>query len=153
MFMDITLYINNSEPNKIHKSLSGGHTLSCVLKQPTSVLNPVIIITDTIDVIDYNYAYIESFSRYYYITDIKSVKNTLWEISLQSDPLMSFAGEISHCGAIIEKSSEIDDKASPYIKTEANVVLSKRKTDIVPFPSGFDDDGKFILITAGGFAT
>lgn len=151
--MDITLYINNSEPNKIHKSLSGGHTLSCVLKQPTSVLNPVILITDTDDVIDYNYGYIETFSRYYYITDIKSIKYNLWEVSLQSDPLMSFANEISHCGAIIEKSSEVNDKSSPYIKTESNIVLSKRKTDILTFSSGFDTDGKFILITAGGFAT
>ena len=150
--MDISFYISNDEPNKIHKRLSGGVVLSGTLKEGSSIVNPVILIQSSVDIVDYNYAHISSFSRYYYIIDFKSVRNNLWEVTMKSDPLMSFANELQHCAVILEKSSEVDSKASPYIKTEANVILSKRLTDIVPFEQGFNEDGEFILITAGGFA-
>lgn len=148
--MDIVLYICNSEPNKIHKSLSGGETLDGVLRNNTSIVNPVIAVEFDGDIVDYNYVYIEAFSRYYYVSNITSIRNNIWELSLKVDVLMSFKNELSHCSAILEKSSEINSKSSPYIKTVSNVVLSKRKTDIISFSSGFNSDGEFILITAGG---
>lgn len=39
---------------------------------------------------DCNYAYIPKFNRYYFITDVVSVRANLWEVSMRCDVLMSY---------------------------------------------------------------
>lgn len=151
--MDITLYNMDSEPLKLEKHLSNGDDFEGVLREGTSITNPVIRFVGTSDLTEYNYAHIPSFGRYYYITDCVSVRDGLWDISMKCDVLMSFADSIKQSSAVIDRSSNEMPVGSPYLENDGNVVLVKRKTDIIEFSSGFDTDGEFILITAGGFAT
>lgn len=151
--MDIVLYSYSGLPNKIHKSLSDGTTLTGAMRNPSSVVNPVITVNVISDIVEYNYAYISEFGRYYFVSDIVFVRKDICVLHLKCDVLMSFANQLDHSTVIIDKSSELPYVGTPYIKTENDVVLCKRKTDIIPFESGFNDDGEFILITAGGFAT
>lgn len=145
---DIILYTNTSPRNYLNKALTTLSTISGVLKDETSIVNPTIIIEYQGIPEEANYLYIAEFGRYYYIEDITSVRNGLIEITCASDPLMSFNTAIKNCSGIIRRAQSashynmlLDDGsfrtyANPYIRT-------------VEFPNGFTH-ATFLLAVAGG---
>ena len=145
--MNLRLCINNSEKNKINKDLTAGVTLSGTLRNESNVVNPSIVINIENPTI-YNYAYIEDFKRYYFITDYISLRTGIWQINLKSDVLMSFKDSILASTALIN-STETTGKNN-YLSGEQWITNVKNTTNIVNFPNGLLDTGEFILITAGG---
>lgn len=145
--MTITLYNNSSEPNKISKHLTPVSTaLSGSLRNESEMVNPVVLIEGNISSLqNANYARIESFGRYYYITEMKSVRNNIVELHLHTDVLMSF--NISAVSGVVVEAENI---GSDYLQGRQFVRLVKSKTDILPFSGGLLDSGEYILITAGG---
>ena len=145
--MNLRLCVNNSEKNKINKSLTAGVTLSGTLRNESNVVNPSIIINIDNPTI-YNYAYIEDFKRYYFITDYISLRTGIWQINLKSDVLMSFKDSILNSRALIQNTQLVGK--SDYLNGSNWVAEVKDKTEIKTFPNGLLDTGEFILITAGG---
>lgn len=144
--MDIVLFNNTSEKNKIGKNLSTVNTLSGYLKESTSITHPVILI-EYASPVGFNYVYIQEFSRYYYVIDATVVRQNLIRLSLAVDVLESFKTQILAQPAIVDKNEVRIEK---YLPDENLITLVKTKTDIVNFPSGLLDTGEYILITAGG---
>lgn len=144
--MEIVLYQNTSEKNKINKSLIEVETLTGTLRESTNLINPVIRI-EYDDPTAFNYCYIREFGRYYFVDNIEIMRTNLLSLSLSVDVLESFKSEILSQKAIIEKSTNIN---SDYLPDENLKTLVKTKTDIINFSNGFLDSGEFILITAGG---
>lgn len=147
MSFDITLYTNNSEPEKIGKDLTELETYSGVLREGTSILNPVFLIEgDITDFIECNYLYVETFGRYYFITNIESVRNNLFQISARVDVLETYKDQIKANEALIFRQENawnlyLNDGS---FKTFQNpMVLTKA------FPSGFTSMS-YILAVAGG---
>ena len=144
--MQIKFYKNSSEKNKIGKSLSSGLTLSGNLRDECSITSPSILVEST-SLVDYNYCYIPKFKRYYFISDIVSVRNNLWRVSLKCDVLESFKSDILNSSCIVKKqqnqsySNNIDDGS--YINRVDNFI------EIANYQNGFNADGEFILLTAG----
>lgn len=145
--MNLRLCVNNSEKNKIGKNLTAGVTLSGTLRNESNVVNPSIVINIENPTI-YNYAYIEDFKRYYFITDYISLRTGIWQINLKSDVLMSFKDSILASSVLIN-STETTGKNN-YLSCSNWVAKVKDKTEIKTFPNGLLDTGEFILITAGG---
>lgn len=145
--MNLRLCVNNSEKNKINKSLTAGVTLSGTLRNESNVVTPSIIINIENPTI-YNYAYIEDFGRYYFITDYISLRTGIWQINLKSDVLMSFKDSILASPVLISN-SETTGKNN-YLSGSNWVSNCKAKTDILTFSQGLLNDGQYILITAGG---
>ncbi len=146
--MNITFYHNKSLNNKLNKELEIGLELTGTLRSECDIVNPVILIESTSDIIGYNYIFIEEFNRYYFIKQIVSVRNNLWRVSAHVDVLMSFKTQLLEQEVILED-SEITG-GSNYIPRDIWQTLVKTKTDIITFPSGLSENGEFILITAGG---
>lgn len=147
--MVITLYKNNSERNCVTKTLSNPRTLNGTLRQETSIKTPIITIAGDENTPFFNYAYIEDFARYYFITDIKSIRNGVWEISFLCDVLMSFKNDILNAHAIIDQTQEYD--IYNYLSSDTFTASVKDKTDIINFSgSSLLSSGEYILITAGG---
>ena len=74
------------------------------LRERSSVVNPTITIEyPEGSTPSFNYVYIPSFERYYYVTEIVFINNNLWSISLSVDVLMSFASDIILMYAEIER--------------------------------------------------
>lgn len=146
---DVQLLVNLSERQRINKSINAGPTLSGVLRDTSSVIDPVITV-EYPDVSIYNYAYIPLFwGRYYYILNVTSVRNGLWELTMHTDPLMSYRTQLMGVQCIIDASTTTG--ADEYQHGDRQwVAKAKELTDIITFPGGLDDDGEFILITAGG---
>ena len=145
--MNLRLCVNNSEKNKMNKDLTAGVTLSGTLRNESNVVNPSIVINIENPTI-YNYAYIEDFKRYYFITDYISLRTGIWQINLKSDVLMSFKDSILASSVLIN-SSETTGKNN-YLSGSNWVSNCKSKTDILTFSHGLLNEGQYILITAGG---
>lgn len=148
MAFTISLFKTASENNRVVKVLTDEKQLSGELRNQTSVLNPSIRIESADNISTYNYAYISEFGRYYYITDIVSVRTNCWVVSLRCDVLMSYKDEIQSLNVILNNTQETG--LSNYLSSPNWVNLVKTKTDIKAFPSGLSEQGEFILITAGG---
>ena len=145
--MNITLCNTGSEPNKINKTLSAGYSMTGTLREETNVVTPDILI-EIDNPTGYNYAYIPDFGRYYFIREMRSIRNGLWRISLKVDVLMSFRSSILSVPVILSDTESVGQEF--YQAGDAWKTKVKEKTDIIPFSSGLSENGHFILITAGG---
>lgn len=100
----INLYRNSASPDRVDKSeyLQSVTTLNGVLRDETSITDLTVTIQyDSVP--NFNYAYIPSFSRYYYITDIRSIRYNLWEIDLNVDVLMTYKEGLYKCIGFIDR--------------------------------------------------
>ena len=83
-------------------------SIDCLLKAPTSVLNPAIEIKYS-GYPDFNYAQISAFGRYYFVSDIVSENNNIWLISLEVDPMASWKSDIGGASEyILRAASDYD---------------------------------------------
>ena len=110
--MVINLYAFSKKKNSTAQPTGTGTTLSSVqLKDETSLINPIIIINPATTGMPnpfvpgyFNYAYIPSFSRYYFISDTRWI-NGLWEMSLTVDVLASYRTGIGTLSEYVLRSS------------------------------------------------
>ena len=134
MSFSIVFMYNNEPMNKISKTPETKFTLEGVLKEESSIVDPVIMIQHD-NPIDANYAYIAEFNRYYYIRDITSVKNGMWRITMHTDVLKTFSEGILNSPCIVAKSSSrfnlyLND--SDYKCLQDDIIMTKS------FTSGFN---------------
>lgn len=97
-------------------TLSDGVAFTMQLKDETSVLNPVLTVNKlnsqgqqqqpTV----YNYAYIPSFMRYYFINDWRYI-NGVWECYCRVDVLASYKLDIAGISAYVLRSASASDGA------------------------------------------
>jgi hypothetical protein len=145
--MDIIFYNNNSENNRLIKTITQISTGAGVLREPCNLTDPSVL-TAIDDVSNINYAYIADFGRYYFIRKITVDRENLYRIDMHVDVLMSNKTALLDCKGVINSSTEIN--ANRYLNSDTWVRTEKDTTTIMRFPSGLSTDGNFILITAGG---
>ena len=145
--MNIILYDNKSPKNKIGKTLVNANNITGSLRGETSISN-IQLLLNIVDLNPYNYMYIADFGKYYFITNIISVRTGLWLVSASIDVLESYKNEILQLNVILSDTESIGSKQ--YRNGSCWDVLVKDKTDIVSFSDGLLPTGEFILITAGG---
>ena len=148
--MTIELYINTSDGNRVDKELELITTLVGSLKDSSSILDPVITI-ELSSIGNINYIFIQEFGRFYYITNITSVRNGIWTISCHVDVLMSWRYEIRRTGCVISRQENASTLGNLYLDDDRFLVTSKRKFSLMTFPyrmtTGSDS---FVLTVAGG---
>lgn len=97
-------YKCSCDKNHVNKStyLSGEITYSSTyLKQPTSITDPVIMLTSPGTeanpfTLNHNYMYLPSMNRYYFINDIISVRDGLYELHCHVDVLYSYSSYLTN---------------------------------------------------------
>lgn len=148
MSFSVDLYVNNSPVEKIGKDLTGSHTINdVVLKRDTSILKPVLLVNSAQDIYTYNYMYISEFGRYYFIDDIRSVNNNMWEISAHVDVLETYKSQILGNQAVIKRQSA---KYNTYLNDPEWKTYAYEQIVAFKFPSTvFSKDLKYILTVAG----
>lgn len=145
--MNIILYNNKSPKNKIGKTLTNPNTITGSLRGETSTTN-VQMLLNIVNLNPYNYLYIADFGKYYFITNVISVRTGLWLITASIDVLESFKAEILSLDVILSNTESTG--ARQYKMGTCWDTLVKDKTDIITFSDGLLNTGEFILITAGG---
>lgn len=144
--MTLTLYKTLSDSITLDKELEQIIILSGILREESSIIDPVILIEDIDDFLpEMNYAYIQEFNRYYYITGIESVRQGLWRVSFHVDVLYTYKDAIRENSGIIERNENLYD-----LQLNDGLFRTRQNPRIVqvPFPSGFNT-WNFVLGVAG----
>lgn len=141
--MNITLYKTKSESNKINKTLTSSMSFTGTLKDECSVLNPTIFI-ESDNLSDYNYLYIKEFNRYYFINDIKNVRNNIWSITGEVDVLYTYKDKILSLPLILEK-SENDIHSNKMLNDGSYITTTETFEEILNFQSVADSNRYYLL--------
>lgn len=118
----------------------------CILKQPTSIDNPVFIIQDSSFNMALNYAKWEN--TYYFVDRIVSVRNNVWEVSCSIDVLATYKSEIIAstqyvCYSSLSGGSWLADTRIPVLKS----TTASKAVGSLPF---INTTGFYVLSVVGG---
>lgn len=98
------------------------------MKNEDEIINPVVILSSDFLPPSANYAYIEKFSRYYYISGQRVLPGKQLEIMMRVDVLMSFKSAINNAIVVARRSTNQYNKLLPdTIPLQANRNLLYRK--------------------------
>lgn len=145
--MNIVLQRNNSEKNRLDKSITDITSLTGTLRDETSIIDPVIIIEgDLSSYVNCNYMTISDFNRSYFVNNIRSIRNDLFEITAHVDVLTTYKDQIRANNAIIARQEK---KWNLYLNDGAFKTYQNPHIVTKAFSSGFTGQ-HFILTVAGG---
>ena len=137
--MIIKLYNFTKRINSTLQPNSDGLSVSVNLKNDTSIYTPIFLLSIQ-DIETYNY--LKWNDRYYYIDDIVSIANNLWEISLDCDVLYTYKDKIIENDAFIDRqenlyNDEIIDEIRVY---EQGYELGVQDTNVELFNKDTTDE-------------
>lgn len=98
MAFTVTLYNFSKRKNSTLQPSAAGTDLNCELKQPTSYKAPVFTFFVE-DAFEWNY--LQWGSWYYFITDVVSVRNDIWEVHCKLDVLATYKTQIGATSAFV----------------------------------------------------
>lgn len=149
MAINISLYQISDAENVVPKTVGTAvSTHTVTLKDGCSIDKPVVSFSGGSAIMaTLNYAYIDTFQRYYFIRDRRMTVNGVCELTLESDPLQSFSASLLQVPATITRQQD-ERKADGYIQDNKYIGKSYRKIFERDFPVGLDDFS-FILMTVG----
>ena len=146
MSFNVILQTNTSPKNSLDKALANVLSLSGTLKDESSLVDPIILVTAPLSTIAVaNYLSIPAFNRSYFITDMVSVRNNLVEIHAHCDVLTTYASAIRGNAAIIYRQ---ENDWNLYLDDGSFQVYNNPNVLTKPFPSGFSAL-EFVLAVAG----
>lgn len=110
--MELTLYTNSADTKVVDKGpfITSVASLTSVNLAPTdgvTVENPTFICDYNPAILNCNYAWCNTFKRYYFIKDMIVEPGKKIEIICEVDPLMSFKNQIKNCMACVTRSESI----------------------------------------------
>lgn len=146
MSFSISLMRNSSPKEQLDKNLSTLASVSGTLKESTSIINPVIKIQcDVSDFANCNYMYIPEFDRFYFVTDITSISDTIAEFSGHVDVLTTYKDQIRSNSAIVRRQ---ENSWNLYLNDGSFKVYQNPMVLTKSFPNGFTAH-EFVLAVAG----
>lgn len=145
MSFNVLIQQNKSDTNVLTKDVTTLGTMTGNLKDGTSILTPTILLTGSIPS-DANYMTIDTFGRKYFITDISSIKNNLYEVTAAVDVLSTYASQIRSCSGIVARQ---ENMWNLYVDDGTFKVYQQPENTIKLFPNGFSTY-EFVLAVAGG---
>lgn len=142
----IKTYVYDGKPNEVNKTLQAGEEYNGVLYTSFNVLRPVIRIR-TRTPVTFNYVYIESLSRYYFVAE-KLQDGDICTIRLRVDPLYTYRSIILNSTATLTKG----ENGNKYLSNRSNVVDTRPQIRKLDFPNKklINDKGDIIMVTIKG---
>ena len=157
--IDFKLYNTTSENNKIDKTLNNEYVTNIVIKDDTNILTPTVQLNIAYDNIinkkyknkekPENYCYIPLFNRYYFILSLINVSNSIFELQLKCDVLMSHKDEILNLSCVINRSTS--NYNSYFVDNELSCYNNPRiQTKVFPNKDVFNLGRSYLLTVSGG---
>lgn len=148
--MVIKLYNNTSDPLKVGKTLQNELSITGDLRDSCDIEHPSIIIEGN-TVLNYNYAYIPDFHRYYFFTKPpEAVAANLMRLELSEDYLETYKTEIRNTKAIIQRQERLFNK---YLTDEEYQSYSYEIISAYAFNTPFSKASVPYLTLLGGDLT
>lgn len=145
--MNVTLMTNLSEPNRVNKNVSGGYGFSGSLRNETSIIEPTIIVESGGSLAGYNYMHIPEFGRYYFITNIESIRTGIWAVSGHVDVLMTYANQIRGLSGVVARQENLKNK---YLPDDRMLTITDRDVYQIPFQTKLQTGGESLVFTVAG---
>lgn len=139
---------NSSANECIHKTVSLGSEISCIVKDPIDVISPYLIVKDTEVNLTDNYAKSSDTGRYYYIV-VEDLPGGRRGIQCTVDPLMSFAAGIDALEVNVERyegATESDIYDSGVCLTARNEVVVESFSGC-EFAKAADNNARTYILT------
>lgn len=107
--MAITLQLlqTSSDNRALHKNWNGLKTVTCTVKEPCELSNPVFILAFDNLVFNSNYCYCENFGRYYYINERILTSGNRIELHCHVDVLQTYNSAISGLTVTVTRQENI----------------------------------------------
>lgn len=140
--MTINIWNNFSKrKNSTKQPSDAGTSVTVNLKEGTSIEKPTFLLSGDL----FSCNYVQAFNHYYFVDDIKSVRNGLTEIDCSMDVLATFKTEIGSYNALIERSASFYDNKypDPAVAIKNDVII----TEIEEGTSGFFYDTGWFLVS------
>lgn len=144
--MLIKTYNYNGEPNRVNKILQENEEYTGVLNSTVNILEPVVRFR-TRNVVTFNYVYIESLHRYYFVSEIRQ-DGDVCTVYLHTDVLMTYKDKILDSTGTLTKGETVNG----YASNRANVYDLRPKLKKIDFPNTglFSDNDNIIMVTIKG---
>ena len=141
-------YTFNKRNNSTKKPTGTYKNYNVDFKGPVSILTPVIRIHDSTFSITYNYCYIPTLGRYYFVTDVRSVGNNRYEVDAKTDVLSTWKSQIRSNTAVIRRQQK---KYNLYLDDPDFHVLNYERIQTLQFPisNGFNKTLQYVIVTNG----
>lgn len=148
MSFNIVLFKNESENNRVDKTLTELVTITGELRGECSILDPIIrvIFSSNTDIKQVNYMYIATYGRYYFIRDIRAIRTGVYDISAHVDVLQTYSAGIKAQSAVIRRQENVWN-----LRLDDGVFKAQQNPRIIQraFPNGFTTSS-YVLAIAGG---
>ena len=107
MPVSVKFFQFSKKNNSTAQPTTTGTEYQCLFKEPTSLMNPVITLKHE-NPVGYNYAYINTFGRYYFVTNWEYERG-LWYATLNVDVLASWKKDIGSSSQYVLRSATTYD--------------------------------------------
>ena len=137
------------------KRPSGGQGFGIDLKAPCNIIDPEIKIATQIDPTGYNYCYLPTFSRYYWVKNW-TYADGLWTASLTVDTLASYRDQIGYSTEyVVRSSAKYDPKIVDNLyPTKATITEKTILANTTIFSDLIESNGFFVVsAVASGYVS
>lgn len=138
--MILELYKTIDNNNIINKTLTDMVSYEIKLKDNVDIISPIIILSSETLLVNFNYAYIPDFERYYFINSVSINSKNVYVLSLECDVLESFKDDILNSYAYINKAEDgnnyYNSNNESEVRKEVNiyhsdVTINKENSNII----------------------
>lgn len=142
----IKTFVYDGEPNRVNKTLQENEEYTGVLNVTFNVLTPVVRFR-TRTPVSFNYVYIESLHRYYFVSEI-SQDGDICTVHLRVDVLVSYKDKILATSATLVKGNDVNK----FISNRNSVYDVRPKTKKINFPNTglLNETGTVVMVTLKG---
>ena len=140
--MDVTAYSFFNKRKNSTKRPSGGHKRNVVLLDDVSLYSPVF----QSEYWDYNDNYCYWANRYYYVTDVVTLRQNLFEVHCEIDPLATWKDDIMATTAFVTFSTSSYDIGIPDYRLSSDPITITKSNATAVFPSL---EGAFVITYIG----
>lgn len=144
--MLIKTYNYNGEPNRVNKTLQENKEYTGVLNSTVNILEPVIRFRTT-NIVTFNYVYIESLNRYYFVKELTQ-EGDLCTVRLKVDVLFTYKDKILASSGTLTQGENVNK----YLSNRANVVDVRPNVRKLDFPNKelLNETGSIVMVTIKG---
>lgn len=136
----------DGKPNEVNKTLQENEEYTGVLNSTVNILEPVIRFRSN-NVVTFNYVYIESLNRYYFVSEIRQ-DGDICTVRLRVDVLFTYKDIILNSNATLTKS----ENGNKYLSNRSNVVDVRPNVRKLDFPNKelLNETGSIVMVTIKG---
>lgn len=133
MAINVVLSVLKNDRRATSKNIGATTGFSGTLRDGSSVVDPVIRI-EADNLSDFSYAYIPVFNRWYFINNIVSVRNKIWDVYMHCDVLSTYWSSVAKCDCMISRGSKrIYDLKDSQIIATPDKKISITESSLEPF--------------------